>query len=195
MFIMKDELRSAKDVTTIAGVSLRQVLNWAEKGLIKPKKPAKKAGTRRGYDYLNLLEFGLARYLLDIIGVQFYTAKTILEELREDGEIHFWAANYAKYALSFSRKIKNKEKDELVGSHLRTVVDPQGLDRGTLYYILVENELTIETIRIISPWDLTHTLKAFDYEGLENIIESNGMIVVNMGKIKQEINSKIGNYG
>ncbi|MBW2340206.1 MAG: MerR family transcriptional regulator [Deltaproteobacteria bacterium] len=54
---MDDNLFSNKEVSRVTGLSPRQVLSWTEKGLVKPKKPAKKAGTRRGYDYVNLLEW------------------------------------------------------------------------------------------------------------------------------------------
>lgn len=76
-----------KEVSDIVGLSPRQVLSWTEKGLVEPERPAKKAGERRGYNYYNLLEFGLAKYLLDIACLQFHTASVILRELKEDGAI------------------------------------------------------------------------------------------------------------
>jgi len=207
---MLDDLFLNKHVSKIVGITQRQVLNWTEKGLIKPEKPARKAGTRRGYNYKNLLEFGLAKYLLNVIGVQFFTALTILNELREDGEIEVWASNYAKYRLSFSTKIKSG-KDELLSSYgairendplgrggiissdeniFKEIRPPEKHD-GIMYYIFFGDGKTKETTRILSPWDISQTKEVFSYEGLDEIIKTDGMIVVNMGKIKEEIDRGI----
>jgi len=51
-------------------------------------------------------------------------------------------------------------------------------------------------IRIISPWKLSQTIEAFKHQGnYEEIINSNGMIIVNMGKIKREIDKGIESLG
>ncbi len=112
---MDDRLFLNNEVSKITGLTKRQVLSWTEKGLILPKEPARKAGKMRGYSYENLLEFGLAKHLIDIIGLQFYSVNKILEEIREDGDFKAWAKDYFKYSLSYSYKIKNQKKEELVG--------------------------------------------------------------------------------
>ena len=209
--IMNDRLFLNKEVSVIVGLTQRQILSWTERGLIEPEKPAKKAGSRRGYNYINLLEFGLAKYLLDVIGLQSYTTKQILAQLREDGDIAVWASNYSSYCISFNRRIENEKKEDLSSLHMAfRVNDPDGLGgtmdfnsdvkrvkdkkskvySGTLYYIFTnygKEKLYKETIRIVSPWDIGFTHKAFDYEELKDIITSRGMIIVNLGQIKEEI--------
>lgn len=200
------------EVSKIVGLRSRQVISWTEKGLVEPERPARKAGTMRGYSYTNLLEFGLAKYLIDVIGLQFYTTKTILRELREDGEIEMWASDYHQYRLSFARKVRHEKEDEPSGIVVMfRENDPRGLGgtvdferdllykdekqkkpKGTLYYIFTKEKATIETIRIISPYDLTATLKVFrDSEETEDILSGKGMVVVNLGKIKEEVESGV----
>lgn len=211
---MSDGLFLNKDVSKIIGLTQRQVLSWTEKGLVKPEKPAKKAGTRRGYNYINLLEFGLAKYLLNVIGVQFFTALTILNDLREDGDIELWASDLANYRLSFSTKIKSG-KDELINSRIAfRESDPSGhggaIDHddtlfketqtpskhvGTMYYIFSGEGKTKERTRILSPWDLSKTKEVFSYEWVDEVIKIDGLIVINMGKIKEEINRGIQSTG
>jgi len=162
------------------------------------------AGTE--LDSCSQLELGLAKYLLDIVGVQFYTAKTLIDELREDGEVELWAIN-PQYCLSVNYKMKYNKKDEGSGYHIRTRVDDRkGLGGtvgfiyeaekpkkrpGTLYYILREEKGRIESIRIISPWDIRKTMEAFQQDEIKDIIGFKGMIVVNLGEIKTEIDSRI----
>lgn len=209
---MNSKLFLNNEVSKIIGLSQRQVISWTEKGLIKPERPAMKAGTMRGYGYKNLLELGLAKYLMDVIRVQFFTAKTILDDLRDDGIIEIWASNYSAYLLNFADKITNIKNEEISRSNISVSDnDPRGtggilesipknlpkpkVEDGTLYYIFSDfgSEKDYKTtIRIISPWNLSKTLEAFEYQGnFEEIINSRCMIIVNMGKIKHEIDKGI----
>ena len=154
---MNAKLYINKEVSFIVDLTPRQVLSWTEKGLVDPERPARKAGERRGYNYNNLLEFGLAKYLLNIASLQFHTAWVILRELKEDGTI---------------KKIKR---------------DKQG---GTLFYIFTSEET--DRIRIISTKDLKTTLKEFENRGeLEEINSSKITLIVNLCKIKKEIDDNI----
>lgn len=194
------------DVSKLTGLSQRQILSWTEKRLIKPERPARKAGTRRGYSYFNLLEFGLAKYLIDVLNVQFFTAHQILEEMREDGEFIQWATNYKNYFISYARKtsVKSSSKnktDLLTGYHIRTrklASAPPADDHqpGTLYYIYTAFEgdkgKYIDTFRIISPWGFEHCLEDFEFDSeLREVLNFKGMLVVNLGKIKADIDRKI----
>jgi DNA-binding transcriptional MerR regulator len=213
---MNSKLFLNNEVSKITCLSQRQVISWTEKGLIKPERPAMKAGTMRGYSYKNLLELGLVKYLMDVIGVQFFTAKTILEDLRADGTIEVWASNYSAYLLSFADKITDKNNKIISDSDIKFADrDPRGIggtvesipknlpkpkaEDGTLYYIFSDfgSEKGYKTvIRIISPWKLSQTIEAFKHQGnYEEIINSNGMIIVNMGKIKREIDKGIESLG
>jgi DNA-binding transcriptional MerR regulator len=208
---MKQKSFFHKDVARLVGLSPRQVLSWTERGLVVPKKPARKAGVKREYSYVNLLEFGLARVLLDVIGVQFFTAKTILEELREDGSFDLWASDYDGYWFGFYRKVQAADGDKLVewngkmreGDFTGGTVDLEAdaqkrmtpkKQSGTLYHIVTERDSKLETIRIVSPWDLGRTLEVFEFEGEESLreaIESSGMISVNLSRVKREIDERL----
>lgn len=212
---MKDKLWFNNAVSEILGLKSRQVISWTEKGLTEPEKPARKAGKPREYSYYNLLELGLAKYLLNTIGLQFFTAREILRELREDGEIQAWAANSSKHRVSFSRKIKDKDKELLLEQTMSIRADdPRGLGgtmepspstpyfikrEGTLYYIFLdseqgeENEHT-ETMWIISPWGIQKTFDAFSCVGIEEIVASRGMVIANLGQIKEKIDASIKEY-
>jgi len=212
---LKDKLWFNNAVSEILGLKSRQVISWTEKGLTEPEKPARKAGKPREYSYYNLLELGLAKYLLDTIGLQFFTAREILRELKEDGEIQAWAANLSKDRVSFSRKTKDKDKDLLTEQTMSIrAEDPRGLGgtmepsldtpyrikrEGTLYYIFLDskqgegNEYT-ETMWIISPWGIQKTLDAFDFVGIEEIVTSRGIVIANLGQIKEKIDTSIKEY-
>ncbi len=219
LVFMVDRLFLNNEVAKITGLSQRQIISLTEKGLVCPVRPAQKAGTMRGYNYLNLLELGLAKCLMDIIGVQVFTAKMILDDLRYDGEMELWASNYSAYRLSFTERMVTKGKKNEGGDPDFSITvrdnDPTGLggtleyipsgidkkedEEGVLYYIIL-NEFPEKkyktTMRIISPWDLSKTLEAFDYQGdIQEIIDSNGMITVNMSKIKREIDHGIKKLG
>lgn len=196
------------NVSKLTGLSQRQILSWTEKRLIKPERPARKAGTRRGYSYFNLLEFGLAKYLIDVLNVQFFTAHQILEEMREDGDFLQWATNYKNY-ISFARRTSAKstpkhKADLLTGYHVRTPdldikrskLSAHDYQPGTLYYIYTAFEGDkgnyIDTLRIISPWGFEHSIKDFQFEhDLKDALNFKGMLVVNLGKIKSDIDRKI----
>lgn len=211
------------DVSKLTGISQRQILSWTEKRLIKPERPARKAGTRRGYNYFNLLEFGLAKYLIEVLNVQFFTAHQLLEELREDGEFFAWATNYKNYCLSFARRISERSElnesgetlksgDLLTKYHARanwdhgekvseTVAPGYSFQPGTLYYIFCDDIESIkgavegvvtDTVRIISPWGFEHCMEDFSFEDtLRELLSFKGMHVVNLGKIKADIDRKI----
>jgi len=136
--------------------------------------------------------------------------------LRSDGEIEIWASNYSAYRLSFSDTTIDQNNNELIsakvafrekcptgiGGTLESI--PKNFPKikaedGTLYYIFSDEESEKgykTTIRIISPWKLSETMEAFNYQGnLESIVNSKGMIIVNMGKIKREIDAGIEKLG
>ena len=215
---MVDKLYLNNEVSEIVGLTQRQILSWTERGIVEPEKPAKKAGHRRGYNYINLLEFGLAKYLLDYIGLQFFTAKQILTELRKDGEFAVWASDYSNYQISFALKIMDSKKEIIAESFLRLrEKDPDGLGGiseidadikrvaeknmksndfcGTLYYIFFRRggkKSYIETTRVISPWDINRSQDVFNYFGYNiEFLKSKGMIVANLGEIKKEINERL----
>jgi len=60
---MSEQVYLNKQVSEIVGITQRQVLSWTEKGLVVPFSESMGTGTKRGYDYQNLLEFGLCEEL------------------------------------------------------------------------------------------------------------------------------------
>jgi DNA-binding transcriptional MerR regulator len=188
-------------VSKITGLSPRSIIDWSEKGLILPRQPAKKAGHRRGYDFLNLLEFELAKTFIDTFGLQFYTCKKIMSQLRMDGEISLWASGDFDYLISVRTSERYKiDGEEAVSSHIRTPVRLKARSEeirptggGSLFYVLIDRPATIEEIRVISPWDLRETLRALEFSGshIEEILSQTGMLVVNLGLLRRNLDEKI----
>ncbi len=110
------------DVARIVGITQRQVLSWSEKGLVNPHMEATGAGTKRNYDYINLLEFGLCKVLFSMgTGVQ--TIKKILSELRQEKVIRDWAENFsAYYKMVFE---ENKDHYLRIKKDFELVNDPK----------------------------------------------------------------------
>lgn len=208
---MTERLFLNSEVSKIMSISPRQIISMTEKGLVHPERPSNKTGVMRGYNYINLLEFGIIKYLTDVICLQFFTIKTIMDDLRQDGEIEIWASNYASYKISFHTSIKDKQGNELAGSNMIFHDhNPKGIggtlenipknisekinQEGTLYYIFTnfgEEKDYRETLRIITPWNMLKTTEIFKYYDDQNVVESKAMIVINLGNIKNTVNKGI----
>ena len=93
---MNDRIYSNKEVAEKVGLTSRQVLSWSEKGLITAHIESIGSGQRRGYSYINLLEFGLCQKLF-AIGMGFRGVKKILNDIREKGIISSWAEDFKNY--------------------------------------------------------------------------------------------------
>jgi len=169
----------------------------------------------RGYSYKNLIELGIAKYLIETIGLQVYLVKKFLDEIREDGDLEIWATDYSQHCISIAYKAENQKKEDLGGFHsIFRVNDPHGLGgtltaipqkikkskspKGTLYYFYVDfqsekKKTYLETIRIITPWDLSNTLKIFQHIDLDikEILAGKGLIAINLGRIKEEVDRGI----
>jgi len=85
-----------KEVAQIIGVTQRQVLAWTEKGLIEPHVEATGGGSKRGYDYINLIEFGICRNLFEM-GQGIQSVKTILKDIRNYNLLFRWVQDYKKF--------------------------------------------------------------------------------------------------
>ncbi|MEW6666228.1 MAG: MerR family transcriptional regulator [Thermodesulfobacteriota bacterium] len=217
---MDERLYLNNEVARIVGLTPRQVLSWTDKGLVVPAREARKAGTMRGYSYANLLEFALAKTLIDKIGLQVFSAKSILADLREDGMIYLWCSDYSAYVVSFAMKMKTlgnenyggfsltfKEPDfpDQVGGTFDWTKDIEkvrtrdlGPHKGTLFYISVspEGKAAKENLRIITPWDVIESMKRMTRraELLDEVDDPSkwfGLTIVNLGGIKTEIDNNI----
>lgn len=103
---MNDRHFLNNDIVKITGATPRQVLGWTEKGLIIPFKETLGAGSKRVYDYVNVLEICLCKYLFDMAhSVQ--SIKKVLNELRRREIIKEWALNFNKYYLDLFKRQKD----------------------------------------------------------------------------------------
>jgi hypothetical protein len=107
------ELLINSEVAEIVGLTQRQVLSWTEKGLVDPERPAMKAGERRGYSYSNIIEFGLAKYLLDVAYFQFHTAWIILKKIKEAGIIDAIRSNKKCGLLFYTYPIEDSSAGQI----------------------------------------------------------------------------------
>lgn len=83
-------------VSEIIKITPRQVQHWTDKGVIIPAKEASRGGTKRGYNYINLIEFGLVSSLYDK-GQGIQSIKMMLGILREKKIIEEWVVDHLSY--------------------------------------------------------------------------------------------------
>lgn len=164
----EERLYTHRDVVRITGLPERQILNWSGKGLIEARKPAKKSGARREYDYTNILEIALCRILFDIFGFQFYTVKMILQDLRRDGILADWIEEWGQ--------IEREKKQEFKGADLPL---------GILLYMFLENGSTEKWIVHEDP-ELTAETFVKPFLAKTSLLYR-GFFAVNLMNIKREI--------
>lgn len=191
-----------KQVTEIVGITPRQVLSWSEKGLIIPFKESLGAGSKRGYDYINLLEFGFCAKLF-ILGFGFRAVRKIISDLRNRGLIKDWASDFTNY----HREVYKRHKD-----HINKLIKEERL-KGNIDRVKILEDLEIkynqkphkpdasvgiltyffsgdmgEYLEII-PWDMSYILNLnIIKQSFEN---SDCGLLINIGKIKKKIDNKI----
>jgi hypothetical protein len=190
----KERLFLSSQVSQIVDIPLRRLIDFAEKNLIQPKRPAIKSGHRRQYDYLNLLELSLAKTLLDIFNLQFFMCRQIMRALKVDGDLQLWAAGeYGWLSIYNSEMSLNDPSEELIGSHTRTPVHSARPGDGTFYLLIFEHTKSIEYTRIISPWRVDRTFEALEFAGhdFEGILGQSGMVAVNLGLVREKIEARL----
>jgi hypothetical protein len=80
---------SLKDVSAKTGLPRRTIIDWAEKGVVRPAlAETSGSGTHRRYDEANLLEFMIAKELL-ALGVPGRRAKVLLATIRSRVGVRF----------------------------------------------------------------------------------------------------------
>lgn len=191
---MTERLYTSSEVREILDISQRKMTHFAEKGLIIPVEDAKGAGSKRLYNYVNLLEFALCQILFDMeIGI--HLVKKFVSDLRGDKEINRWASKAAGYV---SRKYTRSDSDGdlLVGASGIDSENAEYIERnhgaGTLYYIYgndkAEKKNYKEMFRIVSPENLPNFRKVLEECEVEDFM---GMIVVNVERIKNIVDAGI----
>lgn len=205
---MKKNTFKNNDVVNILCIPQRRVINAVEKGLVIPEVDASGAGSKREYDYVNLLEFGLIESLFDI-GFGIHLVKKIVLDLREAGDLREWAEDWDNYFLKVANKYlifikENRKKNKSFA--LNSPYDPENTEDptvikdnlkpkkpfGYLFYIFMKEGLNKKRIvpwEIKTPWDTSNFLNApFLFE---DIAKGKAMIIINLGEIKEKIDSKI----
>jgi len=199
---MKNDIFLNKQVSEITGITSRQVLSWTEKGLIIPFKESMGAGTKRGYDYINLLEFGLCTHMF-IIGFGFRAVKKIVNDLRNRGLIKDWASDFTNYHKEVYKRHKGRINELIEDERLKGNIDSVKFfeDLGTKYNqkqykpeasvgILTYffHSATGESSEIIA-WDMPDVLNLSIIKQLFK--DSDCGLLIDIGKIKKKIDSKL----
>lgn len=85
------QIYSHKEVVEITGLTPRQVISWSEKGVIEAYIETIGIGRKRGYNYYNLIEFGIASAMYQM-GIGFRAVKRFLDDVRKvklEGQLIF----------------------------------------------------------------------------------------------------------
>lgn len=195
---MRNKIFLNRQVSEIIGITPRQVLSWTEKGLVIPFKESTGAGTKRGYDYTNLLEFGLCKVLF-FMGIGFRAIKKLTSHLRIHGSIEEWTKDFPRYRIrSFERSKQSlrqlvKEDPENQTWYLKLKeIEESSIDShvpqkstGTLVYFLGDE---VEDAFIIA-WDMDAVLNLSMIR--QGFLESYGGILIDLGRIKRTIDRRL----
>lgn len=93
-----DTLYLNKEAARIAGVTPRQLQSWSDKGLVIPRREAQGGGSKRGYDYINLIEVRICKVAINDMSQGIQLVKQILSGLRqEDDALRRWAKDPKLY--------------------------------------------------------------------------------------------------
>lgn len=192
-----------KQVSEITGLTGRQVLSWSEKGLIVAFKESTGVGTKRFYNYLNLLEFGLCKVLFSM-GIGFRAVKKMIGDLRKTDVLRNWSENFQEFYEDIAKKSSNAFCLALIKDHLidvedgkfQSVIEQFGKIIGTPYkpdhptgilvYFFSEDEKP--NVHII-PWEIDYAIRLDMMK--EGISKGMGSIIVDIGKVKESIDRKL----
>src|SRR4030042_3105506 len=84
------------EVIKIFKLPPRTIVHWSQSGLVEAEIEARGAGSKREYNFKNLLEFGLCKELFNIgLGIQ--SVKKILKKIRNDGDLIAWVLDFKLY--------------------------------------------------------------------------------------------------
>lgn len=205
---MRKKLFYNSDIRKILNIPMRRIVNITDKALVIPVVDASGAGSKREYSYINLLEFGLIENLFDMgLGIQL--VKKIVVDLRKDGDFKEWAEDFDSYFLKSAEKYvawvkEQEEKNKMFGTHLLydpdNTKDPNIIKNalkpknqyGILFYTFKKDGYNKK--RIV-PWEIVVSYDTRNFLAapflFEDIVTSKGMITVNLGGIKEEIDKKI----
>lgn len=93
------ELLLNNQAAKATGLTPRQVQSWTDKGLIKPKREASGGGSKRGYDFLNLVELSICKKLFDS-GHGIQAVKAYISATRDHNTLANWINDPKEYCLN-----------------------------------------------------------------------------------------------
>ena len=194
---------------TVVGLPPRVVLAVTDKSVIKPAREARGAGTKRGYDYINLIEFGIYKRLIEM-GHGIQSVKSILSDLRDEELIKKWVHNdkelFRKYyqmagfsflpindtpkAIARVRSIDQSFKEMFYIEPMKTKKTT-----GVLFCFfggaLNRRYVIVPQISFTRPEKLLGALKHI----YRMLLSQEAVIVLNIGKIKNKIDKALRTYG
>ena len=191
---MNEKLYTSSEVREILDISQRKLTHFAEKGLIVPVTEAKGAGSKRQYNYFNLLEFSLCGMLFEMeLGIQL--VKRILSDIRNDGTLKDWAQGAQGNYIQWKTSAIYQGDDEPNEGAQWTTSPADKLPIDTIYYIYSSHktgklQICKDITRVILPGKFPDLKEAYEIYGLTDFI---GMIVVNLDRIKQRVDEGIKN--
>jgi len=201
---MDKKLFTSAQTTKILNIPQRRLTNLVEKGITIPEKDSEGAGSRRLYNYLNLIELALAESLFNMhFGI--HLVKKILTDLREDGMIRLWAEDFDSH---FERLAKDfKEWYDDYGKNSNSITDhniwqsqeiiKEGLKPkkpiGIAFYCFKENKTSKV---IVIPLDLKFTLTPPLPTFLrDELLDSGCVVIIDLGQLKEKVDKGIQSLG
>lgn len=98
VLLIMNSLYLNKEAARIADVTPRQLQSWSDKGVVVPQREAQGGGSKRGYDYINLLEIRICKVLINDMSQGIQLVKRILNGLREEqNALRRWAEDPKTY--------------------------------------------------------------------------------------------------
>lgn len=210
---MEKELYLNNEVSSIVGITPRQVQSWTDKGVVKPFKEAAGGGSKRGYDDINCIELKLCdTFLANGQGIQ--SVKTILKSIRENDLLRQWIENPSVYfnrlqrnlieiirpRLDYIPDIDHDTVKELEESFFNMLLGdptkPYAEQSATLiYFFSIDTGRTFQKgFSIILPgveFDTTHlTISACSYLYMLLTLYP-GAIIISLGEIRKAIDKAI----
>lgn len=205
---MHEGLYLNNEVAEITGITQRQAQSWSDKGLVIPAREARGGGSKRGYDYLNLIEFGLCRKLFEMgLGVQ--SVKAILGIIREEDLLTDWLGDPREFfrrewtkgvfghffEAADNRAVEAEKNLQRSLQHLFIYeqLDEKLTGTGVLVYffdgVLKGRAFILPRIKFSLDESTPKVAKAVEY--IYHVLTSGEMLNVNLGSLKRSIDEII----
>lgn len=191
-----------KDSAVIGGITPGQVQNWSNKGLVIPAREATGGGSKRGYDYCNLIELALCRELFGM-GLSIQYVKRILRVLRDFNLLHEWIDDKEFFRKQYIKGVwgniidvkDTKGLKELESSLQRMLYEPimDEKPNGILFYSFTKpftnRAFILPRPKYFISSDRSKTANAVKY--LYYKVTEGKVIVVNIGRIRDDIDKAL----